>query len=170
MKIKGRQLSFAAAVSIVALASPLSFGQIGDGEPGAGPNPYSNCGIGAALFPNTNWAAVTSNVIWDVGTTALTSATLSPETCQSKQAQTAQFIIDTYDSIVEQTAKGRGDHLTAMLNILGCQESNHSQILGEVRTSVAGQVSAPTYSDKQLIEKASDYYDALISASSNMCS
>src|SRR5688572_5993856 len=42
--------------------------------PGAGPNPFSDCGIGAALFPKTGWAAVTSNVIWDIGTTALTSA------------------------------------------------------------------------------------------------
>ena len=37
-------------------------------------NPYTDCGIGAALFPNTNWAAVTSNVIWDAGTTAVTDS------------------------------------------------------------------------------------------------
>ena len=44
-------------------------------------NPYVDCGIGAALFPNTDWAAVTSNVIWDAGTTALISATASEDTC-----------------------------------------------------------------------------------------
>ena len=33
---------------------------------GSGPNPYTDCGIGAALFSDTHWAAVTSNVIWDL--------------------------------------------------------------------------------------------------------
>ena len=27
-------------------------------------NPYSECGIGAAMFPNTPWAAATSNATW----------------------------------------------------------------------------------------------------------
>ncbi len=45
--------------------------------PGSGPNPFSDCGIGAALFKDTKWAAVSSNVIWDIGTTAVTSATAS---------------------------------------------------------------------------------------------
>ena len=68
--------------------------------PGSGPNPFSDCGIGAALFPETKWAAVTSNVIWDVGTTAVASATMSPQTCSGKQAKTAAFIYHTYDSLI----------------------------------------------------------------------
>jgi hypothetical protein len=41
------------------------------GPTGSGPNPYSDCGIGAALFKDTEWAAVTSNVTWDLGTTEI---------------------------------------------------------------------------------------------------
>ena len=41
---------------------------------GSGPNPYVECGIGAAIFPEVHWAAATSNVTWDLGSTALTSA------------------------------------------------------------------------------------------------
>ena len=64
-------------------------------QAGSGPNPFTDCGIGAALFPDTHWAAVTSNVIWDVGTTALTSATASPETCSGAKVEAAMFINET---------------------------------------------------------------------------
>ena len=36
-------------------------------------NPWIDCGIGAMIFTETNWAAVISNVIWDLGTTAVIS-------------------------------------------------------------------------------------------------
>ena len=49
-------------------------------------NPYTDCGIGAALFPNTNWAAVTSNATWDAGTTAVISATASEDTCSGGES------------------------------------------------------------------------------------
>ena len=55
------------------------------------PSPYPDCGIGAALFEN-NTGATISNVIWDLGTTALTSATASPETCEGFNPDAAAFI------------------------------------------------------------------------------
>ena len=94
-----------------------------DKTPGSGPNPFSDCGIGAALFKDTKWAAVTSNVIWDVGTTAVTSATASPETCTGANIIAAKFIIDNYDNIVEEIAEGSGDHLASMYGVLGCNPS-----------------------------------------------
>ena len=90
-----------------------------DKEAGSGPNPFTDCGIGAALFPNTGWAAVTSNVIWDVGTTAVISATASPETCSGSSAQAAKFINDTYDSVIEDTARGDGEYVATLLEIYG---------------------------------------------------
>jgi len=151
--------------SLFFLISTLTFGQVG-----SGPNPYSDCGTGAAIFSGLPALAATSNVIWDVGTTAVISATASPETCQGANAQTAQFIFDTYDNIVEQTAQGSGEHLTAMLNILGCPQETHAQIISEVRKGVVVHVSSPLYIDRELIGKASDYYDVLITTSSNNCS
>lgn len=147
----------------------LLFPIISYGQVGTGPNPFRDCGIGAALFPDTYWAAVTSNVIWDVGTTAVTSATASPETCSGSHAQTAQFILDTYDNIIEETAKGTGQHLTAMLNMLGCSENSHTQILSNVRSNISGSVSAVSYTEITQLEKASQYYDSLMTASLNNC-
>ena len=81
-----RITKLASAIFTVAMlaASPLSMAQADvKAKPGSGPNPFSDCGIGAALFPDTSWAAVTSNITWDIGTTALTSATMSPGTCRA---------------------------------------------------------------------------------------
>jgi hypothetical protein len=128
---------------------------------GSGPNPYVDCGIGAALFPSTGWAAVTSNVIWDLGITAITSATASPETCSSKKVKTAQFIFENYDNLAEETAKGQGEHLNAMLHVLGCQANSHTDIISSVRNEMSSIVSKPGYVDKELIVHASDYYNVL---------
>jgi len=130
-------------------------------ETGSGPNPFSDCGIGAAIFKNTAWAAVTSNITWDVGSTAITSATASPETCQKQNVETAQFILDTYDNLVEETAQGEGAHLTAMMNILGCDASVQSSVKSEIRSGAATAVASDTYNDKNAVQKASDLYNVV---------
>ncbi len=125
---------------------------------GGGPNPYRDCGIGGALFSNPGWAAVTSNVIWDLGLTALTSATSSPQTCNGKQAQVAQFIADTYVSVVEETAQGAGEHLTAMLELYECPAASHGQIVAAFRGDVGASVAQPEFASLTAIEKAEQYY------------
>jgi len=159
---KKLSVALAAGVLVAASIAPVaSFAQAG-----TGPNPYRDCGIGAALFPTVNWAAVTSNVIWDVGTTAVISATASPETCQGSGVQTAKFILDTYDNIVEETAQGSGEHLTAMLNILGCAAPAHAEVIGNVRSSLMTSVGSTDYIGLTKLEKSSQYYDTLMVASS----
>lgn len=126
--------------------------------PGSGPNPFSDCGIGAALFTDTKWAAVTSNVIWDVGTTAVTSATASPETCTGANVITAKFIIDNYDNIVEEIAEGSGDHLTSMYGIIDCGESVQTQITASIRNHMAQAIDEGDYQNQSLIHKSSELY------------
>ena len=38
---------------LLAFASTATFAA--NGEQGSGPSPYTECGIGASLFPNTSW-------------------------------------------------------------------------------------------------------------------
>lgn len=128
---------------------------------GSGPSPYTECGIGAALFKDTEWAALTSNVIWDIGTTAVTSATMSPETCNSKKKVVAQYIIDTYDNVVEETAIGEGEYLNTMLNIYGCDQNVHTAIISDVRADFATKISAEDYTNLDSVGKAESYYFSL---------
>lgn len=131
---------------------------------GSGPNPYSDCGIGAALFPETHWAAALSNVIWDLGSTAVTSATASPETCNGKKAETAQFILDNYDTLAEEAARGEGEHLSAMYNVLGCKTAAQPGLTAAVRAGMANEVTANDYSEQHPLEKASALYNIVNTA------
>ncbi|MEO0576160.1 MAG: DUF3015 family protein [Pseudomonadota bacterium] len=126
--------------------------------PGTGPNPFTDCGIGAALFPNTHWAAVTSNVIWDIGTTAVISATASPETCQGGSALAARFINEVYDSVLADTARGDGDHLVALMEIYGCESSVQGDIVNAIRSDVGTSISADGYTSLEPVEKAEQLF------------
>lgn len=52
-------------------------------------NAWKHCGIGAMIFNDNETAAAISNVIWDLGTTALSSKISSQESCEGAAAQTA---------------------------------------------------------------------------------
>lgn len=122
-------------------------------------NPWIDCGIGAMLFTETTWAAVSSNIIWDLGTTAVTSDYSSQHTCNSKNAKTARFIGVTYASLEEETVKGGGKHLHAMLNLMGCDASAHANIISGVRTDLGNSMRNATYLESTQEAKAEAYYN-----------
>ena len=157
-KIK-RLIAIVAAGGIVALGSGAAVAQ--DKEQGSGPQPFTECGIGAQLFPDTHWAAVTSNVIWDVGTTAVISATASPETCNGKSAQAAKLIYDTYDNILEDTAKGDGEYVVALMQVYGCSADSHDELINAVRTRFSATVSEDGYVDMSKLKKAEAYFNVI---------
>lgn len=159
MKKINTKLGLVMAASI--LTSVATYTSAQDKAPGSGPNPFVDCGIGAALFPETDWAAVSSNVIWDVGTTALTSATMSPETCSGKEVVAAEFILNTYDTLIEETAQGQGEHLTTVLNIYACESEQQPAIINAIRAKSATDVASESFADASELEKASRLYDSI---------
>lgn len=68
-------------------------------------NAFSQCGIGAAIFTKNETAAIISNIIWDLGTTAFSSQTSSPESCSGASTTAALFINETYPVLEEQFVK-----------------------------------------------------------------
>jgi len=160
-------LSLCAATAGIAFAGAASADD--SKAPGSGPSPYSDCGIGAALFPDTNWAAVTSNVIWDLGTTAVTSATASPQTCSGKKQKTAMFIGHTYEQLAEETAAGKGEYLATALTLFGCASSQQAQVITQVRADMSRNLASPGYLTQTRLEKAADYYNAMDRAAKHAC-
>ena len=140
-------------------------------SPHRGLNPWVDCGIGAMLFPDTHWAAATSNIIWDYGTTAVTSATTSKQTCESTRAQmmAALFINSTYENLIEETATGQGEHLTTVLNIFGCNSAHHASAIQEIRSAMGQAVSVPNYIAQTHNEKAANYYSIVEGAINRNC-
>lgn len=158
-----------AAFGVLASTAALAEDKPADKTPGSGPNPWADCGIGASIFTETKWAAVTSNIIWDLGITAITSATSSPQTCNGKKMAAALFINDTYERLAEETATGRGEHLTTVLNLFECPGSRHAEAAHQIRNAMGMSVSNPDYTDRSRVQKASGFYSIIETAVSNSC-
>jgi hypothetical protein len=135
----------------------------------AGPNPYRDCGIGAALFPRTAWAAVSSNVIWDLGSTANTSATASPGTCQRPYGRAAIFIREKYNNLIEETASGNGENLVAVMDILSCSHEVRGDVVNALRSQVGKDITAIDYTSLTREEKSIAYFDRLTSTAEAIC-
>lgn len=96
-------------------------------------NPWQDCGLGAMIFPGNGVAAAISNVIWDLGTTAVSSNISSQESCASNKAKTAMFINATMPSLEQDIAVGEGEYVTAMLELRGCEATSHNEIIDAIR-------------------------------------
>jgi hypothetical protein len=107
-------------------------------------NPWKHCGIGAMIFDDNNTAAAISNIIFDLGTTAVSSKVSSDSSCKGSRVAAAQFINDTIVTIEEETVTGRGDHLTAVLNMMGCETAAHPAIIEQVRADLDVDVEEKT--------------------------
>lgn len=146
------------AYSLVALSLALPAASNAE-ESGQKLNPWTDCGIGAMVFSDIKPAAAISNVIWDLGTTAVTSAGASENTCSGKREVTAaRFINNSYANLEEETIKGDGQHLHAMLDIVGCESAAHQQIIGAVRAEFSNTLKSDAYLESSTQDKAQSYY------------
>ncbi|MGH1374389.1 MAG: DUF3015 family protein [Cellvibrionaceae bacterium] len=152
-------------LSCAVAASMASASVMAEGKAGSGPNPFSDCGIGAAIFEN-NVAAAISNVIWDVGTTAVTSATASPETCNGKEVEAAAFIFESYEDLVAESSVGEGEHLNSLMDILSVSDSAKADVVTEVRASLAALISDAAYSSQDSVQRAENFYNSVMEITS----
>ncbi len=125
---------------------------------GGTPNAYTQCGIGAATFHNNHAAAAISNVIWDWGSTALSSALSSPSQCEGAQGKTAMLIGNTYAGLETDLAVGEGKYLTALADVMGCQQSARAGLYAEVRARYADVAAKPEFADMTKSQKAEALY------------
>lgn len=151
MKKKAGAIVLASAIALPAMT--VSSNAVADA------NPWQDCGLGAMVFPENGMAAAISNLIWDLGTTALSSALSSPEQCQGENMQAAAFINAGYAYLEEDTAAGQGDYASALMNIYGCEASSHDEILSTVQDGFSEQLSDEEYANLSHDEKAYGYYD-----------
>ena len=136
-------------------------------NPAKAANPYSECGIGAAIFPDNGAAAAVSNVIWDLGTTAVSSATLSPDTCAAGSVDTAKFILETIDNLESDVAMGNGDHVDALAGLMQCESS--VDIAALAADGYGDFVASDAYQSASKMDKASAFYDTLKTSNIQAC-
>ncbi|MEK9727670.1 MAG: DUF3015 family protein [Candidatus Margulisiibacteriota bacterium] len=130
-------------------------------------NAWRDCGIGAIVFPDNGSLAAISNLIWDLGTTAVTSQISSEETCSGAKASTAKFIMETYPILEEETIRGNGEHVDSMLTMLNCNINSKSKLTESIRSSLADEMAKVAYVDLTRSEKAEAFYNIVDTKVSN---
>lgn len=117
-------------------------------------NAFEDCGIGAAIFPTNKTGAVVSNLIWDLGTTAVSSQTSSPSSCSGASTTAAIFIDKTYPVLEEQFVKGGGTHVVALMDILQCDESAQQGVIESVQSGLSESFSDNGFATQTQLDKA----------------
>lgn len=115
-------------------------------------NPWQQCGLGAMVFPDNGTAAAISNVIWDLGTTAVSSNASSQENCKGANVKTAQFIQQTFPVLEQEIAQGEGEYVAAMLNVRGCEATAHADIVSAIRNDYADKPAADAQALYNIVE------------------
>lgn len=153
---KSMTLASVMLLGLVFLAGP-SFAQGSTGS-SSEINPWQDCGIGAIIFPQYRVPAAISNIIWDLGTTAVSSKLSSPESCKGSRVTAALFINETYSQLANDTAAGHGDYLAAMAKLMGCNEAAYPQFVDQVRHGMARTLSEPGFATLTKTHKAEKYF------------
>lgn len=149
-------VSVAAAGLALALAAPSTAQTTRDA-----PNPWLDCGLGAMIFPDDNLevAAAVSNIIWDLGTTAVSSAASSPDSCSGlSNVKSAMFVKRTYAQLEVETAKGEGAYLTALSELMGCGADHQAAFIQQVRLDMADTFAQANFAGLSDDEKAQAFY------------
>jgi len=146
-KLRASVLAFSSALALS--TSPISAQESTSIE-----NAFSQCGIGAAIFSSNETAAIISNVIWDLGTTALSSQTSSPSSCSGATTTAAVFINEAYQVLEEQFVQGSGSHVTALMNLMECNSSNHTAVITSVQNELATSFSNESFVTAPQADKA----------------
>ncbi|HCB16828.1 MAG TPA: DUF3015 domain-containing protein [Alteromonas sp.] len=119
-------------------------------------NTWKHCGIGAIIFDDNGTAAAISNIIWDLGTTAVSSKVSSADSCEGKLVTAAVFIQDNFKKVMEETSQGEGEHLVAMMDILGVEQAERANVIAAVRADMAIVMAANAETSPQT------YYNAVV--------
>lgn len=121
-------------------------------------NPWKSCGIGAMVFDDNGTAAAISNVIWDLGTTAVSSNISSQDSCNGKDAKmaAAKFIQTNHASLESDIATGNGEHLAGLADILAVE--NAEQFAQSMKQSYAQALSQTDFVAMTDTQKAQAIY------------
>jgi hypothetical protein len=141
IKMKKLKLSIATLAMTVlfvpqAQASDRSFGDI-----------YKECGLGAMIFTDTPVAAAVSNIIWDLGSTAVSSNISSDTSCKGGKAKVAAFISKSYDDLEVEIASGEGKYVDTLATMT---DKEISVIRDEFAEVVASNEYAELSKDKKV--------------------
>ena len=120
---------------------------------------YQECGLGAVLSPNDPTIAVITNVTYDLGTTAISSNSSSPDSCHGGRGRIASLINKAYELLEADLASGNGKYLNTLTAMTVRDSQAQQQFKDALRKDFAKVVSAPGYTSKARFEKEQMLYN-----------
>lgn len=134
-----------------ASAESKDFGQI-----------YTECGLGGIIGSAINdretskIAAIVTNITWDLGTTASTSA--STDACSNKKVRVANYINQSFEKLEKELAQGEGKYLDALASLVLEGKSSSSEYNTKLRTEFSAVVAEKGYNQLTRLEKVEKLY------------
>jgi len=124
---------------------------------------YSQCGLGGMIgsaFDNkstANFIAISTNVTWDLGTTAASSNSSSPDTCSRKNVKVALYIKNSYPQIEKDLAIGEGTYVNGLLDAMEVSK-NKSEVVSSIRSDLAQVAQKSNFDTLSQDQKADILY------------
>ncbi|GKT11462.1 MAG: hypothetical protein ISEC1_P0426 [Thiomicrorhabdus sp.] len=127
-------------------------------------NPWKQCGIGAMIFDDNSTAAAISNVIWDLGTTAVSSNISSQDSCEGlgNNVAAAEFIQNSHAVLEEEIVNGSGAYLSAVLKMFNVSEDQMNVVAQNVKQNFAKVVTSSEYENLSDTAKAQTIYNVML--------
>lgn len=122
---------------------------------------YTECGLGALIFPKHEVLAAITNVTWDLGTTAISSNVSSPDTCSGGKGKKVAFIHDSVYELQADIARGKGQHLSALMDISGCAADSRPAITEALRSDLASDLAAREGQSASRMDQAKSLFDSV---------
>lgn len=127
-------------------------------------NPWKQCGIGGLIFDEDPILAAVSNIIWDLGTTAISSKITTPDVCNESKVDTAKLIGNSLPELEKNLAGESGDYISALVQTTGCEE--HSVVFkSNLKSEYTKTLNNSGYASMSSEEKALNMYQAVKTAS-----
>ena len=148
-------VALALGTNLHAKDSDKSFGQI-----------YTDCGIGGLLTApipeggGHDFLAVVSNIVWDLGSTAISSNVSSVDTCASgKKEKVAAFINNSYQELEKDLAKGEGVYLDTLISMAKPENMDNISYKTQLRSDFSNVVSSVDYEKMNQYQKSESLYN-----------
>ena len=79
------------------------------------------------------------------------------------------FINESYPALIEDAARGTGEHLLAVLELAGCDSDGKATAIPLVRQDMSVAVSAPEYSSSDYADKVFTMYQSINLRAAQAC-
>lgn len=120
---------------------------------------YVGCGLGGMIGSavdnqtGSQILAISTNITFDLGTTASISYYSSDDTCYNNKAVTVAFINQSYEKLEKEIAMGKGKYFDALATLAIGQEGSSDEYRAKVRQQFAEVVADASYLQLTRLEK-----------------